>query len=79
MSDTKLTPAETNRAIAAPAGVVPDNRCPTCRQRNSRVRQHKLDNGYVLVWYCNVVGCENHPDRPDYPDVPVAEAGKGAK
>jgi hypothetical protein len=44
---------------------IEDLRCPTCRQRNSRVRKHLLVDGETaLVWYCNVPGCSNGPDVP---------------
>ena len=36
-----------------------DRRCPTCRQRDSRVREHKMPDGSVVLWHCNVLGCEN--------------------
>ena len=42
-----------------------DGRCPTCRQRNSRVREHKMDDGSVIVWHCNVPGCANHAYHPN--------------
>ena len=64
MNDSKLTGPDTYRAIAAPA-MVPDGRCPTCRQRNSRVREHLSDDGETtIVWHCNVAGCSNGPDVP---------------
>lgn len=40
-----------------------DGRCPTCRQRNSRVREHDMGDGSMLVWHCNVPGCSNHEDN----------------
>gem|GEM_PF-5356219 len=39
-----------------------DSRCPTCRQRNSRAGERKMDDGSVIAWHCNVPGCENHID-----------------
>jgi hypothetical protein len=42
-----------------------DDRCPTCRQRNSRVREHLMEDGSVVLWYCNVPGCSNHAGYPN--------------
>lgn len=39
-----------------------DDRCPTCRQRNSRAGEREMDDGSVIVWHCNVKGCANHSD-----------------
>ena len=36
----------------------PDDRCPECIRRDSRVRWH--DDG--SVWYCPIEGCANHAD-----------------
>lgn len=38
-----------------------DGRCPTCRQRDSRVREHEMEDGSAVVWHCNVKGCANAP------------------
>ena len=59
MSETtlRLIREDVKRAEAAA-----DGRCGTCRQRDSRVREHRMDDGSVLVWHCNVKGCSNHAD-----------------
>ncbi len=55
-----------------------DGRCPTCRQRKSRVREHERADGSRVVWHCNVAGCSNKPisaaERAD--DGAVGETGK---
>jgi hypothetical protein len=48
--------------VRTPQSAGSDGRCPTCRQRNSRVREHETENGAVIVWHCNVKGCANHSD-----------------
>jgi len=42
-----------------------DDRCPTCRRRNSRAGDREMDDGSVIVWHCNVPGCANHADYPN--------------
>jgi hypothetical protein len=42
-----------------------DGRCPTCRQRNSRAGKREMDDGSVIVWRCNVLGCSNSEDHPN--------------
>ena len=53
------------RESEQPTSACSDGRCPTCRQRNSRVREHKMDDGSVIVWHCNISGCSNHADHPN--------------
>jgi hypothetical protein len=59
MSDTSLQKIHEEVARIEAAA---DGRCGTCRQRDSRVRTHRMDDGSVLVWHCNVKGCSNHAD-----------------
>lgn len=54
-----------------------DGRCPTCRQRNSRSGEREMDDGSVIVWYCNVPGCANHADYPNAPRQPRRGSGVG--
>ena len=42
-----------------------DGRCPTCRNRNSRAGERTMDDGSVIVWHCNVLGCSNSEDHPN--------------
>jgi len=56
---------------------IKDGRCPTCRQRNSLAGEREMDDGSVLVWFCNVRGCSNHQDHTNAPShLPPASGGK---
>ena len=57
--------AEARCQASPPSGCSDDGRCPTCRQRNSHAGERTMDDGSVIVWHCNVLGCSNSEDHPN--------------
>lgn len=74
------TPEQARAGSASPGSAGSDARCPTCRQRNSVAGEREMDDGSVIVWYCNVPGCSNSADHPnggvDRPTMAGKEAGQ---
>ena len=63
MSEDRQTKNAASEGTGAPD--CSDGRCPTCRQRNSRAGERTMDDGSVIVWHCNVLGCSNSEDHPN--------------